>query len=254
MPNQPRTVSTTKTDATAATANTATPPTHRATRPLAASPSRLRRLASTRMKMRVMGVITPSRTWVLTMRWIRLPGTSTSDAPMTIWAVNSPRNSGACRKLLDTDRSAPTASATAYDVDSGTTAAARAEAPSNPRPNSHSAADPATGSRAWAAWAAELSGPVPPSTAAVATMMELDTNDASNAPPMASTRSNLNSSGPIPLSTTAPASYSWMYGVTVVPIRATPSSRKALEMMKWGHSAWLTTFDQSGWPRTAATG
>ena len=89
------------------------PPSQRAQGPLAADPRSERRLASTRIKTRVMGVMTPSRTWVFKMRVIRLPGTSTTAAPTRICAVNRPRKRGACRKLDDTDRSTPTASATA---------------------------------------------------------------------------------------------------------------------------------------------
>jgi hypothetical protein len=43
------------------------------------------------------------------------------------------------------------ASATAYEVDSGTTEAASSEAPSRPTPDSAGAAGPATGRSAWAA-------------------------------------------------------------------------------------------------------
>ena len=60
-----------------------------------------------------MGVMTPSRTWVFTIRVMRLPGTSTTAAPIRICAVNRPRKRGAWRKLDETDRSTPTASATA---------------------------------------------------------------------------------------------------------------------------------------------
>ena len=69
---------------------------------------------------------------------------------------------------------------------------------------------PANGSSALAASAAELSGPVPPMTAAVAMMMHIETRSDTMAPLTASTRSYLYSSGPMPRSTTAPAVYSWM--------------------------------------------
>ena len=96
-------------------------------------------------------------------------------------------NSGASRKVRDTDRSTPSASATAYDVARGTMAAASAEAPSRPMPKSVSALAPATGSRAWAASAAEFSGPEPPMAAAVAMMIAIDTTLAKMAPVMVST-------------------------------------------------------------------
>ena len=44
---------------------------------------------------------------------MRLPGTSTTAAPMTIWKVKMPRKTGAWRKLEETERSTPIASATA---------------------------------------------------------------------------------------------------------------------------------------------
>jgi hypothetical protein len=65
------------------------------------------------MKSSVIGVITPSSTCVLMISVMRLTGTSTTAAPRTIWMLNTPRNSGARRKLLDTDRSAPITSAMA---------------------------------------------------------------------------------------------------------------------------------------------
>jgi hypothetical protein len=61
--------------------------------------------------------------------------------------------------------------------------------------------------------------------APVATMIDMATKAARTAPVMASTRWKWYSSGLTPLSTTAPASYSWMYGVMVVPMRATARRR-----------------------------
>ena len=60
--------------AKAPTATTVISPTVRASLPLAAAPSRARRLARTRTKTRVIGVTTPSSTWVLMIRVKRLPG------------------------------------------------------------------------------------------------------------------------------------------------------------------------------------
>ena len=61
-------------------------------------------------------------------------------------------------------------------------------------------------------------------------------------------------SGFTPLSTTAPASYSWMYGVMVVPIRATDSRRNDFDASKWGHTVFTATWCQLGWASTAAIG
>ena len=72
-------------------------------------------------------------------------------------------------------------------------------------PNRYSEKRPATGSRALAASAAELSAPVPPMAAAVAMMMHIETMSDTTAPLTASTLSYLYSSGPMPRSTTAPA-------------------------------------------------
>src|ERR1700735_3807057 len=74
-PSQPSTVSSTYTLATAATAVMARPPTQRDTGPLLAEPSRERRLASARIMISVIGVITPSSTWVFRISEKRLPGT-----------------------------------------------------------------------------------------------------------------------------------------------------------------------------------
>ena len=113
---------------------------------------------------------------------------------------------------------------------------------------------PATGLSPSAAVVAEVSGPVPPMVAPVATMIDMATKAASTAPVIASTRWKWYSSGLTPLSTTAPASYSWMYGVMVVPMRATDSRRNDFEATKWGHTVLTATSCQLGWARTAAIG
>ncbi len=101
---------------------------------------------------------------------------------------------------------------------------------------------------------ADVSGPVPPMVAPVATMIDMATNAASTAPVIASTRWKWYCSGFTPLSTTAPASYSWMYGVMVVPMRATDSRRNDFDATKWGHTVLAATCFQSGWASTAAIG
>ena len=105
-----------------------------------------------------------------------------------------------------------------------------------------------------AASAAEFSGPVPPMTAAVAMMMHIETRSDTMAPLTASTRSYLYSSGPMPRSTMAPAVYSWMYGVMVVPMSATATRRKALEPTMWGINVLAATSFQLGCPRNMANG
>ena len=62
--------------------------------PLAAEPSSERRLARTRIRISVIGVMTPSRTWVFRIRVIRLPGTRTTAAPTRIWTVKMPEEDG----------------------------------------------------------------------------------------------------------------------------------------------------------------
>ena len=52
-------------------------------------------------------------TLLLSPHYVTAGGTSTTAAPTRICAVKSPRKSGAWRKLDDTDRSTPMASATA---------------------------------------------------------------------------------------------------------------------------------------------
>jgi hypothetical protein len=69
---------------------------------LAADPSSVLLLARIKTNTRVMGVTTPSNTWVFTIRRKRFPGISTTEAPMSNCAVNRPRKSGASRKLLET--------------------------------------------------------------------------------------------------------------------------------------------------------
>ena len=93
---------------------------------------------------------------------------------------------------------------------------------------------PATGFRPSAAVVAEVSGPVPPMVAPVATMIDIATMAARTAPVIASTRWKWYSSGLTPLSTTAPASYSWMYGVMVVPMRATDEQEERLRGFEVG--------------------
>ena len=113
IPSQPRTVKTTSAPDMSATTVMATVATTRKTGPLAPSPRTDRRLARTRMKTSRTGATTPSITWVPTSKVMRLIGVSATAAPTTIWAVNSPRKSGASEKRRDTERSTPTASATA---------------------------------------------------------------------------------------------------------------------------------------------
>ncbi len=95
-------------------------------------------------------------------------------------------------------------------MDRGTTAAARADAPSRPMPNRASACTPATGTRALAAWAAEVNTPEPPMAAAVAMMMVTLTMLAKIEPLTASNRVAGYSSGSTPRSATAAAWYSCM--------------------------------------------
>ena len=64
------------------------------------------------MNVRMIGVMIPLSTCIVISRSMRLPGMSATAAPITTCAVNRPRNSGASRNRRDTDRSAPTASAT----------------------------------------------------------------------------------------------------------------------------------------------
>jgi hypothetical protein len=104
IPNHPRMVSPTKTVATAATERIEAPPSQRATGPLAAGPRRERRLASTRISTRVIGVITPSSTWVFKMRVIRLPGTSTTAAPTSDLRGEEPEKQ---RSLTEAGRHRP---------------------------------------------------------------------------------------------------------------------------------------------------
>ena len=65
------------------------------------------------MNTRITGVISPLRVCVLISRLTRLPGRRATMAPMTIWALNSDRNSGASANVRDTDLSTPSASDTA---------------------------------------------------------------------------------------------------------------------------------------------
>ena len=95
-------------------------------------------------------------------------------------------------------------------MESGTTAAASAEAPRSPTAKRLAAALPAAGRRASAASVALANGPRPPMAAAVAMMIAMLTTLAAIEPVMASTRSRGYSSGPMPLSTTAAAWYSCM--------------------------------------------
>ena len=67
------------------------------------------------------------------------------------------------------------------------------------------AAEPATGSSAWAASFADSSGPEPPIAAAVAMMIAIEMMLANTAPVMVSIRTIRYSSGPLPLSATAAA-------------------------------------------------
>ena len=85
---------------------------------------------------------------MLTTSEMRLPGASAIPAPITSCTVNSPKNSGACRKLFETERSPPIPSAMAYELESGTTTAARSDAPSSPIPKSVGAAEPTAGTSA----------------------------------------------------------------------------------------------------------
>jgi hypothetical protein len=57
----------------------------------------------------MMGLIRLCSTWVPISRLMTSTGVITV-APSTTWAVNSPRKSGASRKLRETERSTPAAS------------------------------------------------------------------------------------------------------------------------------------------------
>jgi hypothetical protein len=102
------------------------------------------------------------------------------------------------------------ASASAYEVARGTTAAASNDAPSRPTAKSVTAAEPATGRSASAASLAEPKGPEPPIAVAVATMIEMLMTLAKTEPDTESMRMSLRSSAPAPRSTTALAWYSCM--------------------------------------------
>lgn len=96
----------------------------------------------------------------------------------------------------------------AYDVDSGTTAAASADAPSSPTANSTVADEPTTGSSALAACVADVSGPWPPIAAATATMIDIEITLQKIDPTIASARAARWSDGWVPRSATTAAAWS----------------------------------------------
>jgi hypothetical protein len=230
-------------------------PSQRAQGPLAAAPRSERRLASTRIRIRVMGVITPSRTWVFRIRVIRLPGHQHHGRPDQDLGGEQAQEEGGLaearrHRALDPDR-------LGHGVGGRERAPRRPPGPrrpGGPSPKSTSAAGRPPGAGRGRRGRPRSGGPVPPMVAPVATMIDMATNAARTAPTMASTRWKWYSSGLTPL-------VHHGAGLVQLDVRrdggADEGHRQQEERLagdEVGHKVLDATWCQLGWPSTAAMG